>query len=42
VRGFVDGECTHGELRGLTFLAGERGMRKTTEAIRLVDSHKPY
>jgi hypothetical protein len=35
-RGFIDGEYTDGELRGLTFLAGERGMGKTTEAIRLV------
>ncbi len=36
-RGFVDGEWQDGELRGLTFLAGERGMGKTTEAIRLVE-----
>ncbi len=36
MRGFVDGEYQDGELRGLTFLAGERGMGKTTEAIRLV------
>jgi hypothetical protein len=35
VRGFIDGEYQDGELRGLTFLAGERGMGKTTEAIRL-------
>jgi hypothetical protein len=35
-RGFVDGEWQDGELRGLTFLAGERGMGKTEEAIRLV------
>jgi hypothetical protein len=35
-RGFIDGEYQDGELRGLTFLAGERGMGKTTEAIRLV------
>jgi hypothetical protein len=34
---FVDGEYQDGELRGLTFLAGERGMGKTTEAIRLVE-----
>ena len=36
-RGFIDGEYQDGELRGLTFLAGQRGMGKTTEAIRLVD-----
>jgi hypothetical protein len=36
-RGFIDGEYQDGELRGLTFLAGMRGMGKTTEAIRLVD-----
>jgi len=35
-RGFQDGEYQDGELRGLTFLAGQRGMGKTTEAIRLV------
>lgn len=35
-RGFIDGEYQDGELRGLTFLAGERGMGKTTEAIRLL------
>lgn len=35
MRGFHDGEYQDGELRGLTFLAGERGMGKTTEAIRL-------
>jgi hypothetical protein len=37
MRGFIDGEYQDGELRGLTFLAGERGMGKTTEAIRLVE-----
>jgi hypothetical protein len=37
MRGFVEGEYQDGELRGLTFLAGERGMGKTTEAIRLVE-----
>jgi hypothetical protein len=36
-RSFIDGEWQDGELRGLTFLAGERGMGKTTEMIRLVD-----
>jgi hypothetical protein len=36
-RGFIDGEYQDGELRGLTFLAGMRGMGKTTEAIRLVE-----
>lgn len=35
MRGFVDGEYQDGELRGLTFLAGERGMGKTTEMMRL-------
>ena len=34
-RGFIDGEYQDGEIRGLTFLAGERGMGKTTEMIRL-------
>ena len=37
MRGFIDGEYQDGELRGLTFLAGQRGMGKTTEAIRLVE-----
>jgi hypothetical protein len=36
-RGFIDGEYQDGELRGLGFLAGERGMGKTTEMIRLVE-----
>ena len=35
-RGFIDGEYQDGELRGLTFLGGKRGMGKTTEMIRLV------
>jgi len=35
--GFIDGEYQDGELRGLTFIAGLRGMGKTTEAIRLVE-----
>lgn len=37
MRGIVDGEYQDGELRGLTFIAGQRGMGKTTEAIRLVE-----
>ena len=36
-RGFIDGEYQDGELRGLTFLAGMRGMGKTTEMARLLD-----
>lgn len=36
MRGFVDGEYQDGELRGLTFLAGMRGMGKTTEMLRLL------
>jgi hypothetical protein len=35
-RGFIDGEYQDGELRGLTFLAGKRGMGKTTEMARLL------
>jgi hypothetical protein len=35
VRGFNNGEYEDGEIRGLTFVAGERGMGKTTEVIRL-------
>jgi hypothetical protein len=35
VRGFIDGEWQDGEVRGLCFLAGERGMGKTTEMLRL-------
>jgi hypothetical protein len=34
-RGFIDGEYQDGEVRGLTFVAGERGMGKTTEVVRL-------
>lgn len=37
-RGFVDGEYQDGEVRGLVFLAGKRGMGKTTEVIRLLRS----
>jgi len=36
MRGFIDGEYQDGELRGLTFLAGQRGMGKTTEMARLL------
>lgn len=36
MRGFDDGEWQDGELRGLTFVAGQRGMGKTTEMIRLL------
>lgn len=36
MRGFIDGEYQDGELRGLTFLAGMRGMGKTTEMARLL------
>lgn len=36
VRGYVDGEYQDGELRGLSFLAGKRGMGKTTEMVRLL------
>ena len=35
MRGFVDGEYQDGELRGCTFIAGKRGMGKTTEMARL-------
>lgn len=35
-RGFIDGEYQDGELRGLGFLAGKRGMGKTTEMARLL------
>jgi hypothetical protein len=34
--GFVDGEYQDGEIRGLAFLAGKRGMGKTTELVRLL------
>ena len=36
MRGFIDGEYQDGEIRGLTFLAGMRGMGKTTETARLL------
>jgi hypothetical protein len=36
-RGFIDGEYQDGELRGCTFIAGIRGMGKTTEMARLLD-----
>lgn len=35
-RGFIDGEYQDGELRGCTFIAGIRGMGKTTELARLL------
>jgi hypothetical protein len=35
-RGFIDGEYQDGELRGCIFLAGKRGMGKTTEMGRLL------
>lgn len=35
-RGFIDGEYQDGELRGCTFIAGKRGMGKTTEMARLL------
>lgn len=38
MRGFVDGEYQDGELRGITFLAGQRGMGKTTEMVRLTST----
>jgi hypothetical protein len=38
MRGFIDGEYQDGELRGLTFLAGKRGMGKTTEMARLLST----
>jgi hypothetical protein len=34
--GFIDGEYQDGELRGCTFIAGKRGMGKTTEMGRLL------
>jgi hypothetical protein len=37
-RGFIDGEYQDGELRGCTFIAGKRGMGKTTEMARLLGS----
>jgi hypothetical protein len=36
MRGFIDGEYQDGELRGCTFIAGQRGMGKTTEMGRLL------
>src|ERR1035437_10275567 len=38
MRGFIDGEYQDGELRGCTFIAGKRGMGKTTEMGRLLSS----
>jgi hypothetical protein len=35
-RGFIDGEYQDGQLRGCTFVAGKRGMGKTTEMGRLL------
>lgn len=35
-RGIVDGEYQDGEIRGLLFLCGMRGMGKTTEMARLL------
>lgn len=37
-RGFVDGEYQDGEIRGCAFLAGIRGMGKTTEVARLINA----
>lgn len=38
MRGFIDGEYQDGELRGITFVGGVRGMGKTTELGRLLAS----
>jgi hypothetical protein len=38
MRGFIDGEYQDGELRGCTFIAGKRGMGKTTEMARLLSA----
>ena len=38
MRGIVDGEYQDGEIRGCAFLAGIRGMGKSTEMARLVNS----
>jgi hypothetical protein len=38
VRGFIDGEYQDGQLRGIAFLGGVRGMGKTTELDRLLAS----
>ena len=35
-RGFIDGEYQDGEIRGCTFLAGIRGMGKSTEMGRRI------
>lgn len=37
-RGFIDGEYEDGECRGLIFLAGKRGMGKTTELARMLST----
>ena len=37
-RGFIDGEYQDGELRGCIFIAGKRGMGKTTEMGRLLSA----
>ena len=36
MRGFLDGEYQDGEIRGLIFICGMRGMGKTTEMDRLL------
>ncbi len=36
MRGFIDGEYQDGEVRGCTFIAGVRGMGKSTEMARLI------
>lgn len=38
IRGFIDGEYQDGELRGCVFVAGVRGMGKTTEMARLLSA----
>ncbi len=38
MRGFIDGEYQDGEIRGLTFVAGMRGMGKTTLMGKLLSS----
>lgn len=38
MRGFINGEYQDGELLGLTFVAGKRGMGKTTEMARLLSN----
>jgi hypothetical protein len=37
-RGFIDGEYQDGEIRGCSFLAGIRGMGKTTEVARRLNA----